>query len=107
MFERLFPEVSSASASIGDYDQWLDQLSSHIEQTRRNTVKNNSDNHINSSPSHDKSTATVNNHVNHKANNTQANDSPVHGDDLLLENAKLQVTVAEYKSIVADTVRTG
>lgn len=110
VFDRLFPAAASADV---DYEQWLDQLAAHIEQKQRETIAVvvNSNNHINhtSQPSH-KSTAT--NHVNHKSNSTQSIEQqpppsvkqPKHGDDLILENAKLQATVEQYKTIVADTV---
>lgn len=104
VFERLFP--TGASKDI-DYEQWLDQLAAHIEQKQRESASTNTNNinHSSGNATH-KSAVTITNHVNHKSNSTQSNDSPPakHGDDLILENAKLQATVEQYKVIVTDTV---
>lgn len=107
VFERLFPTTGVSSDS--DYDQWLDQVAAHIEQQQREhaSMNSNSVNHKSSKPAQ-MSAATITNHVNHKSNSTQSSGSlPAEqhlGNDLILENAKLQATVEQYKTIVADTV---
>lgn len=108
VFERLFPTGTSTDI---DYEQWLDQVAAHIEQKQREcvTVNSNNVNHKSSNETH-KTASTITNHVNHKPSSNKSNASPpavkqaTHGDDLILENAKLQATVEQYKTIVADTV---
>lgn len=94
IFERLFPDAPSGPTS---YNLWIDHIASYIEQynaknkQQQHTVKNaNNNSNVNNSDT---------NHVNNNSNNDVAST-----EELILQNAKLQTTVDEYKTIVAETV---
>lgn len=109
VFERLFPSV----ASNVDYDTWLQNLSSQIEQLQQqsqNCLKQKSNattNHQQQNGDEDiesNEPVTGNGTENHYGQDNGVKLSPS-TEELLLQNAQLKTTVDEYKTIVADTVR--
>lgn len=91
-----FPDLSSSTA--GDHHSWLDKA---LEAVKATTTNHLSTNNFNSSSNSDK----VANHVTNNGN-CVATPSNAESEVLLLQNAQLQTTVDEYKTIVADTVST-
>lgn len=105
VFERLFPAV----ASNVDYDTWLQNLTSQIEQlqqqSQQNCLKQTKSNHQQNGDddSDPDENGTGNGTTHHHSQDNGVKVSPS-TEDLLLQNAQLKTTVDEYKTIVADTV---
>lgn len=109
MFERLFPNVSSNV----DFDSWLTNLSSHIEQLQQQTNQQNclkqkttieSNNHQNGDDEdHESEENITGNGTHHHTQDNGVKISPS-TEELVLQNAQLKTTVDEYRSIVAETV---
>lgn len=101
MFERLFPNVPSTNV---DYDTWLVELSSHIEQQQQSQQ-----NHLKQ-----KSATAPNNHQNGDGDGGSAPDESSNGthhhaedngqlspsEELMIQNAKLKSIVAETSEIL-------
>lgn len=117
VLERLFPNVPSTSV---DYDEWLTNLASHIEETQQKKQQNcvqtqkpataSSNNHQNGGDDEDVDDDEgeapgvdniTGNGTHHQGNGTK---STANTEELILQNAQLKSTVDEYKSIVAETV---
>lgn len=105
MFERLFPNVPSNNI---DYNTWLTNLSSHIEQQQQQQ-KQSKQNHVK------KSAVTSNNHQNGddeesgSEENITGNGTHHHpkdngklspSEELILQNAHLKSIVAETSEIL-------
>lgn len=88
-----FPDITSPA---GDHHSWLDKALDAVKATTTNHL---STNNFNSSSNSDK----VANHVTNNGN-CVATPSNAESEVLLLQNAQLQTTVDEYKTIIADTV---
>ncbi|KAJ6635149.1 hypothetical protein Bhyg_13732, partial [Pseudolycoriella hygida] len=95
ILERLFPDCPEGPT---DYHQWMDHIATYIEQQNVAHLKQQNNNSANSSSE----IISTNNHVN---NSDTHSDSTLTAatEDLILQNAKLQATVDEYKTIVAET----
>lgn len=114
VFERLFPSV----ASNVDYDIWLQNLCSQIEQLQQQSQQNclkqktNATNHQQQQQNggDDEDSADdgegEDEGVNGTHNHGQDNGIKItpSTEELILQNAQLQSTVDSYKNIVADTV---
>lgn len=106
MLERLFPNVPSTNA---DYDTWLVNLSSHIEQQQQQQNKPNhrkqktatdaSSNHQNGDDDGD-SAAEENITGNGTHHHAQDNGKLSANDELMIQNAKLKSIVAETSEIL-------
>lgn len=113
VFERLFPSV----ASNVDYDIWLQNLCSQIEQLQQQNQQNclkqktNATNHQQQqNGGDDEDSAVEGAGVNGTHNNGQDNGSikiTPSTEELILQCAQLTSTVDSYKNIVADTVSNG
>lgn len=110
VFERLFPSV----ASNVDYDIWLQNLCSQIEQLQQQSQQNclkqktNATNHQQQQQNgdDDEDSADDGEGVNGTHNHGQDNGIKLtpSTEELILQNAQLKSTVDSYKNIVADTV---
>lgn len=112
VLERLFPNVPSDV----DYNSWLTNLSSHIEQQQKHQQQSNqqnclkqkstieSNNHQNGEDDSDSEENITGNGTHHHKQDNGVKVSPS-TEELVLQNAQLKSTVDEYKSIVADTVK--
>lgn len=109
VFERLFPSV----ASNVDYDIWLQNLCSQIEQLQQQSQQNclkqktNATNHQQQqNGGEDEDSADEGASVNGTHNNGQNNGIEItpSTEELILQCAQLKSTVDSYKNIVADTV---
>lgn len=108
VFERLFPAISSNV----DYDSWLTNLSSQIEQLQQqqqqqqnhqtNKKPTNQQNGDDDSDS-DENVTGNGTHSHHHGQDNGIKISPS-TEELILQNAQLKSTVDEYKTIVSDTV---
>lgn len=113
-FERLLPDLPAGPAN---YVDWLAHVDAYIQQHHSVIINNkNSSSNSNSEPT----TTTINNAAAvadtaatkasasakiANGNSSSADDLAATTEDLILQNAKLQGTVTEYKTIVAETVR--
>lgn len=96
ILERLFPDCPTGPT---DYHQWIDHIATYIEQRNVAHLKQQNNNSANNSSE----IISTKNHIN---NSDMHSDSTLTAatEDLILQNAKLQATVDEYKTIVAETV---
>lgn len=107
ILERLFPD---ASAGPDSYQEWIEHIAAHIEQyiaNNNNLINNTKQLNYNNSSAYNNSESNSTNHINSSENNTsdtKTTASSSSTEDLILQNAKLQTTVDQYKTIVADTV---
>lgn len=118
MLERLFPDCPAGPAN---YSDWVNHMDAYIQKNNSVIKFNKNNSNSNSEPINSTTnspTTTTTNHVNSttkiaKSNGnvtptkTAQSDADVATtEDLILQNAKLQSTVFEYKTIVAETVST-
>lgn len=115
MLERLFPDCPAGPAN---YSDWVNHMDAYIQKNNSVIKFNKNNSNSNSEPinSTTNSTTTTTNHVNSttkiaKSNGNVTPTTTAQSDadiatteDLILQNAKLQSTVFEYKTIVAETV---
>lgn len=96
ILERLFPDCPTGPT---DYHQWIDHIATYIEQRNVAHLKQQNNNSANNSSE----IISTKNHIN---NSDMHSDSTLTAatEDLILQNAKLQATVDEYKTIVGETV---
>lgn len=116
-FERLLPDMPAAPTTA-NYADWLAHVDAYIQQhnsviiNNKNNSNNNISNNSNSSEppptiskvTAESSTTTTKPVKIANGNSSSADDLSATTEDLILQNAKLQGTVSEYKTIVAETV---
>lgn len=119
VFERLFPSI----ASNVDYDIWLQNLCSQIEQLQQQSQQNSlkqktnatnhqqqqqnggdDDNNVDEGEGEDEGEGVNGTHNHGQDNGIKITPST---EELILQNAQLKSTVDSYKNIVADTVSVG
>ncbi|KAG4077356.1 hypothetical protein HA402_009757 [Bradysia odoriphaga] len=93
ILERLFPDCPKGPA---DYHQWMDHIATYIEQRNVAHLKQQNNNSASSE------IISTKNHINNSDTHSDSTGTAA-TEDLILQNAKLQATVDEYKTIVAET----
>lgn len=117
MLERLFPNVPSTDV---DYETWLENLSTYIEQQHQQQQQLQ-ENHVNSSNSNPTANATTANNHQHNGDGNSSTDENITGngthhstgdsqdddsgklsqsEELMIQNAKLKSIVAETSEIL-------
>lgn len=107
LLTNLLPHLPSNGPT--EFNKWLEFITSFIKNERKEAAAiTHSNNHNNSRVNNSKDVASVNG--NEESNSTSSSSNASGGDVnnscevLLLQNAQLQKSLDEYKSIVADTV---
>lgn len=118
VLERLFPNVPSTDV---DYETWLENLSTYIEQQHQQQQQQLQENHVNSSNSNPTANATTANNHQHNGDGNSSTDENITGngthhstgdsqdddsgklsqsEELMIQNAKLKSIVAETSEIL-------
>lgn len=111
LLTNLLPHLPSNGPT--EFNKWLEFITSFIKNEKKEAAAaasaiTHSNNHNNSRVNNSKDVASVNG--NEESNSTSSSSNASGGDVnnscevLLLQNAQLQKSLDEYKSIVADTV---